>query len=302
MQLDLRRAGPGAALDLAIDAAAGDTALAVRGRGRGSVARIPAAPLTLCFCFAGTMEVDAGDGPFRLARRQFLALPGGAGIRAVGRESADWALLVLPPSVQSAAERALDRGHRSPVALSSGPLLFPATLPMTAALRRALVPLQRAAGGRCGDGLDLLLAALLQAARQAQQASADAWLRRASGRSERHRRHAVLRLLSARNRILNAPFDNHDLETLAAVARYSKSHFLRMFRDMFGSTPHDLVISARMELAKDLITNSDLAISEIAASVGYESRFAFARLFKKRTGMTASDYRQDGAEELRQAA
>jgi AraC-like DNA-binding protein len=75
-----------------------------------------------------------------------------------------------------------------------------------------------------------------------------------------------------------------------------------MFRDVFGSTPHDLLIEARMELAKHLIANSDLAIAEVAASVGYESRYAFSRLFKKRVGVTASDYRLDAPAPLPRAA
>ena len=48
-----------------------------------------------------------------------------------------------------------------------------------------------------------------------------------------------------------------------------------------------------MDLAKELIANSDLAISEVAASVGYESRFAFARSFKKHVGLTATRFRQE---------
>jgi AraC-like DNA-binding protein len=166
---------------------------------------------------------------------------------------------------------------------------------------RALAVLLRQVDAANQKSIDLLVESLVQAAQQA-QVPVQAWIRRACGRSEGHRRQVVLRLLSPRNRILNAPFEAHDLDTLAAAARYSKSHFLRMFRDVFGSTPHDLLIEARMDLAKRLIANSDLAISEVAASVGYESRYAFARLFKKRVGMTASDYRQDMPAVLQEAA
>ncbi len=98
-------------------------------------------------------------------------------------------------------------------------------------------------------------------------------------------------LLRARNRILNTPFATHDLRALAAVARYSPSHFQRSFRDVFGMTPHELLTRTRLQLAHDLIRDGRLAICEVAASVGYESRHAFSRSFKRATGVTARDFR-----------
>ncbi|MBP6216855.1 MAG: helix-turn-helix domain-containing protein, partial [Luteimonas sp.] len=50
----------------------------------------------------------------------------------------------------------------------------------------------------------------------------------------------------------------------------------------------------RLQLARDLIRDSRLAICEIAASVGYESRHAFSRSFKRATGVTATGYRLAG--------
>ena len=47
----------------------------------------------------------------------------------------------------------------------------------------------------------------------------------------------------------------------------------------------------RLQLACDLIQDGRLAICEIAASVGYESRHAFSRSFKRATGVTATDFR-----------
>jgi len=295
MQLFHQRAGQGNGVDLSAMASAPATLQCVRGSGRGSHALLPAGPLSLWFCLKGTLEIDGSDGPFRLQQRMFLPLSGAAQVRGVGRECADWVVLAIPPSVLGRLARGRDLRRRP------DPLLFPTPLPITRPLLRALVALLRQAGERNQATIDILLESLVQAAQQA-QAPTDAWIERACGRSESHRRQVVLRLLSPRNRILNEPFGVHDLDTLAAAARYSKSHFLRMFRDVFGSTPHDLLIGARMELAKQLIANSDLAIAEVAASVGYESRYAFSRLFKKRVGVTASDYRQDAPAPLPRAA
>lgn len=283
-------------MELGAEPGASTAVTAVRGRGRGSALRVASGPLTLWVCLGGALVLDTAEGPFRLQRRQFLALPAGATVRALARDPADWAVIAVPAALAATLSRGLDR-RRAPQST-----LFPVALPLARPLLRALVALQREAGASARSDAAARVEGVLLAAAQAQQAHVGPWIERASGRSDRHRRQVVLRLLSARNRILNTPFEAHDLETLAAAARYSKSHFLRMFRDVFGSTPHDMVISARMDLAKHLIAHSDLAISEIAASVGYDSRFAFARLFKKRVGMTASDYRLDGPAELQQAA
>jgi AraC-like DNA-binding protein len=286
MDFDYRRIGPRTGLDLGTLAQPQTAVHCIRGIGRGSHAMAPAEPATLWLCMRGGLEVDTIDGPFRLRARQFLWLPGTATARGVGSDGSDWALLALPAPV-------LARHARSEAAAGlPAPLLFPAVFPAMRPLLHDLVALLRQAERPVSGSVHVLVHALLDSARMA-QAPAQAWVDRASGRSESHRRQVVARLLSPRNRILNVPFAAQDLDSLASAARYSKSHFLRMFRDIFGATPHELLIQTRMDLAKSLIANSDLALSEVAASVGYESRYAFARLFKKRVGVTASGYRVD---------
>jgi AraC family transcriptional regulator len=295
MDMVFRRIGHGGGLDLTVTDERRNGPVCARGIGRGSQVSTPSELQTLWFCLRGTLEIHTADGPFRLRRQQFLCLNGAAAVRAVGREDADWVVLSLPPAILAGLARSGDL-RRLP-----DPVLFPTVLPFDRALLRTVVALLRQGPAADRAAVTLLIGDLVHAARQA-QAPVQAWIDLASGRSERHRRQVVLRLLSPRNRILNEPFATQDLDSLAAAARYSKSHFLRMFRDVFGSTPHDLLIQSRMELAKRLIANSDLALSEVAASVGYESRYAFARLFKKRVGMTASDYRIDVAPDLLEAA
>lgn len=286
VEVEFWRAGQGSGIDLA----GADGVHCIRGSGRGSHALVAAGTASLWCVLRGSVEVGSPDGPFRVPRRHFLALPAGAAVRTVGRDGADWVALALPPAMVTTILRSVGV-HRGP-----GPLLFPSVVPMDRAMVRAVAALARQAGDAATrTALDIVLGGVLQAARDAQAPTRD-WVARASGRTEGHRRQTVQRLLSARNRILNSPFEGSDLDSLAAAARYSKSHFLRSFRDVFGITPHDLVIQTRMALAKDLIANSDLAISEVAASVGYESRFAFARSFKKCVGLTATRFRQDLSE------
>lgn len=262
----------------------------------GRAAGIAVAPATamLWICLRGDLTIESADGPFRLDSRRFVYL-GTAAVKGVARGSGEWLAVALPQPEVSRITRACSGGYLPE------PAIFPTPTPLTRRMLATLATLLRqrdAADSIAASGLiDPVLHAVIEA-----QAPTREWLTRAPGRSERHRRQAVFRLLSARNRILNQPFEDHDLDTLAAAARYSKSHFLRSFRAVFGLTPHELLAESRVRLAKALIDGSDLAVHEIAVSVGYDSGNSFARMFKKRVGTTVSGFRKDSADMCRNAA
>lgn len=265
----------------------GMAALCLRG-GRGMHAPLPRAGCTLVVALRGPLDVETDDGVFRVGGRRFLALPGGTPRRLLGSAGADWVLVHAPSTWLQAWMLQADRRTLA------APLLLPTVLPMDRTMLHGLSRLLRLAPQpRDDNDTGHALATLLLAARAAQARRVD-WVERAYGRSERHRRSVVARLLAARNRILNAPFDTHDLRTLAEAACYSPSHFLRSFRDVFGMTPHDLQTHTRLLRACALIRDGRLAICEIAASVGYESRHAFSRSFKRVTGVTATRFRAAG--------
>lgn len=80
-----------------------------------------------------------------------------------------------------------------------------------------------------------------------------------------------------------------DLANIADEAAFSKFHFIRLFREIYGKTPHQYLISVRIEKAKDLLTNG-AAVSQTCLAVGFESLTSFSGLFKKITGMAPSVY------------
>jgi len=279
----LLRRGPRSSTAATADAGADTGTTCLRG-GRGAQASGEGHGLLLLVALRGRLQVESRDGVFRVRARHFLALPAAHCIRATADAHADWAWLRLDERwLRVLADHP---GYRDLAA----PVLLPAVLRMDRAMLRRLSELLRHAPHPCQRDAGRALADLLLAARAAQAGAVD-WTSRACGRSERHRRNAVARLLCARNRILNAPFAAHDLRALAAAARYSPSHFLRSFRDVFGMTPRELLAETRLRLARDLIQDGRLAICEVAASVGYESRHAFSRSFKRATGVTATDFR-----------
>ena len=239
---------------------------------------------TLLVSLRGSLNIDSIDGLFRLHSRHFLCLPDTSLRRITAGARSDWMSLHLPRACL--AEFACCVSHPA----IAPPFLLPASLPLGRPMMRAVASLLRAYASREASNEGAEAITVLAAAIHRQLDSLD-WVQRAYGRSERHRRAVVVRLLSARNRIINAPFMAHDLASLAAAARYSPSHFLRSFREVFGMTPRELVTESRMAMARELIQSSDLAIHEIATNVGYESSHAFSRLFKREHGATASDFR-----------
>ena len=58
-----------------------------------------------------------------------------------------------------------------------------------------------------------------------------------------------------------------------------------------GYSPLAYQTRLRIERAKDLLRNTSLRVSEIAAQIGYQNPMYFSSTFKKHTGMTPLEYR-----------
>lgn len=82
-----------------------------------------------------------------------------------------------------------------------------------------------------------------------------------------------------------------DLAKCAADAHLSLSRFAHLFRDKMGISPHQFILSRRIDEAKELLTYSSMTVSEIAKSVGFSDASYFSRIFRKHTGHTPTDYR-----------
>ena len=79
---------------------------------------------------------------------------------------------------------------------------------------------------------------------------------------------------------------------LARVSRLSRSQFIARYRTVFGDTPHQTRIRARLERAKWLLATSEHTVTEICMAVGFSSLGSFSALFTARVGETPSAYRR----------
>ncbi|MCA8493963.1 AraC family transcriptional regulator [Burkholderia arboris] len=84
---------------------------------------------------------------------------------------------------------------------------------------------------------------------------------------------------------------------LARRVGQSRSAFSQKFVDVMGETPMRYLVNWRMDLAAHLLASSTLRISKIAEQAGYASQAAFGRVFRRRYGMSPSDYRDTYATE-----
>jgi AraC-like DNA-binding protein len=82
------------------------------------------------------------------------------------------------------------------------------------------------------------------------------------------------------------------LGSMAEKAQLNRQHFLRMFRDCFGITPHQYVIDVRLAAARKLLTETTEPVSAICRMTGFESPPSFSSLFRSRFGASPKAYRQ----------
>jgi len=82
------------------------------------------------------------------------------------------------------------------------------------------------------------------------------------------------------------------LEQLAWRAKFSPSHFHRIFTAFFGKTPHKYIMQCRIEEAQAALRADYCTLAELAELCGFSSQSHFTAQFKKATGQTPLQYRK----------
>ena len=85
------------------------------------------------------------------------------------------------------------------------------------------------------------------------------------------------------------PINLNDITNEAFFSRY---HFIRTFKLIYGETPHQYLKKVRIEKAKQFLKEGQ-SIIEVCQLIGFESSSSFMGLFKKATKQTPSEFRKE---------
>lgn len=85
--------------------------------------------------------------------------------------------------------------------------------------------------------------------------------------------------------------EKHTLESLANELNFNKYKLAKDFKKYVHTSPIDYLINRRIEIAKQLLTETNKTINEISELVGFLNTPHFIQIFKKNTGITPLQYR-----------
>ena len=82
-----------------------------------------------------------------------------------------------------------------------------------------------------------------------------------------------------------------DLENIADCAYFSKFHFIRLFKSIYGKTPHQYLTTVRIENAKVLLQKGN-PVGNTCFAVGFDSVSSFSGLFRRYAKHSPIEYQQ----------
>ncbi|MGW0733067.1 AraC family transcriptional regulator [Streptomyces sp. NPDC002851] len=91
------------------------------------------------------------------------------------------------------------------------------------------------------------------------------------------------------------PAKGWTVAALAAESGVSRALFAKRFTEVMGRPPLTYLTECRMDEAEALLSDTDLAIAQIAKSVGYADAFGFSAAFKRHRGLSPSVFRAAAA-------
>ncbi|MBD2867050.1 response regulator transcription factor [Paenibacillus arenilitoris] len=83
------------------------------------------------------------------------------------------------------------------------------------------------------------------------------------------------------------------LVRLAELHYFNPSYLSRFFKQEFGMNVSEYIDKCRLRKAKELLRNHEMKVRDVASAVGYEAAHSFTRFFKKMTGLTPQEYRDN---------
>lgn len=90
---------------------------------------------------------------------------------------------------------------------------------------------------------------------------------------------------------LNEPWS---VAKMAKAVGTSESRFHYIYKTLFGISPINDLINAKINAAKNALLSQNIPVSEISEALGYNNLTHFIRQFKQITGVSPNEYRKQG--------
>ena len=104
--------------------------------------------------------------------------------------------------------------------------------------------------------------------------------------------HYTIELMILRRDISNSPQKDWRIENICKLLSISPSYLHSLYKQLFNTTVKEDVIASRIAHSKQLLSNTNHSIADIAHMAGYDNDVHFLHIFKKKTGFTPKQYRK----------
>jgi AraC-like DNA-binding protein len=102
----------------------------------------------------------------------------------------------------------------------------------------------------------------------------------------------LIRLCHARDLLRDIEDETLSIRRVARDVGMSTFHFIRLFKAVFGETPKQCQLKARLEKAKYLLMITDASVTDVCMETGFSSLGTFTYVFTRRVGMSPKIYRR----------
>ncbi len=102
-----------------------------------------------------------------------------------------------------------------------------------------------------------------------------------------------IQVTSAAKKYINENYSKPiSLKNIADAVSLSPNHFHTIFKATCQMTPHEYLMNRRIAIAKEMLWDSKIGLSEIAEKSGFGCQQYFSQAFKKKTGLAPGKYRK----------
>lgn len=228
----------------------------------------------------GTAWVESKEGRFRLRQREWIAFEKESKpMVQAGRDGLCIGLSLSPDALRALGELADCNLYAGRGTMSRGEVRIAMRL-----WRDALVS---------ASPIQALRPVLLHLA--SLQHGMASGVQRCPGRSRSRKRQVFGRMQRARLYLEGNSHRVVRIGELAELTNFSSWYLSKTFQSLYEESPQSLSARLRLERAADLLRDTDMMVGEVAAASGFDNCCSFARAFRARFGLTASRYREVGA-------